>query len=125
MCTVRYDSCLCDGCTGRSCLRYDTIGTRRDLPFARCNIFVSFPSSLDNKICLVRTGPYFVSVGRFRACFVAIQAGFEALYFGRIDYQDRAKRIAQSDMEMVWRASRSLEERAQIFTGEKVNRDGK
>lgn len=47
-----------------------------------------------------------------------VQAGFEALYFGRIDYQDRAKRTAESDMEMVWRASRSLEERAQIFTGD-------
>lgn len=29
------------------------------------------------------------------------QAGFEALYFGRIDYQDREKRIAESDMEML------------------------
>lgn len=46
-----------------------------------------------------------------------LQAGFDALYFGRIDYQDRAKRIADADMEMVWRASRSLEDRAQIFTG--------
>lgn len=47
-----------------------------------------------------------------------MQAGFEALYFGRIDYQDREKRTAESEMEMVWRASRSLEERAQIFTGD-------
>lgn len=46
------------------------------------------------------------------------QAGFEALYFGRIDYQDREKRIAESDMEMLWRPSRSLEDKAQIFTGE-------
>lgn len=45
------------------------------------------------------------------------QAGFDALYFGRIDYQDRDKRIAERDMEMLWRASRSLEEEAQIFTG--------
>ena len=47
-----------------------------------------------------------------------MQAGFEALYFGRIDYQDREKRIAESDMEMLWRPSRSLEDKAQIFTGE-------
>lgn len=47
-------------------------------------------------------------------CF---QAGFEALYFGRIDFQDAEKRIAARDMEMIWRASRSLEEKAQIFTG--------
>lgn len=49
---------------------------------------------------------------------VVQKAGFEALYFGRIDYQDSEKRIAESDMEMVWRASRSFEEGAQIFTGE-------
>lgn len=46
-----------------------------------------------------------------------LQAGFDALYFGRIDYQDREKRIAEKDMEMLWRGSRSLEEEAQIFTG--------
>ncbi|CAN0476588.1 unnamed protein product, partial [Hapterophycus canaliculatus] len=49
--------------------------------------------------------------------FCLSQAGFDALYFGRIDYQDREKRIAERDMEMLWRASRSLEEEAQIFTG--------
>ncbi|CAN0078829.1 unnamed protein product, partial [Ectocarpus sp. 4 AP-2014] len=46
-----------------------------------------------------------------------LQAGFDALYFGRIDYQDREKRIAEKDMEMMWRASRSFEQDAQIFTG--------
>lgn len=45
------------------------------------------------------------------------QAGFDALYFGRIDYQDAEKRIGESDMEMLWRSSRSLEEEAQIFAG--------
>lgn len=48
---------------------------------------------------------------------VSSQAGFEALYFGRIDYQDREKRIAESDMEMIWRPSHSLGNSAQIFTG--------
>ncbi len=48
---------------------------------------------------------------------MCVQAGFDALYFGRIDYQDREKRIGESDMEMLWRPSRSSEEEAQIFTG--------
>lgn len=46
------------------------------------------------------------------------QAGFDALYFGRIDYQDAEKRIGESNMEVLWRSSRSSEEEAQIFTGE-------
>lgn len=49
-------------------------------------------------------------------CFF-LQAGFDALYFGRIDYQDAEKRIGEKDMEMLWRSSRSSEEEAQIFTG--------
>lgn len=48
---------------------------------------------------------------------VLFQAGFDALYFGRIDYQDAEKRIGESNMEMLWRSSRSSEEEAQIFTG--------
>lgn len=53
----------------------------------------------------------------FWGFFTFSQAGFDALYFGRIDYQDAEKRIGESNMEMLWRSSRSSEEEAQIFTG--------
>ncbi|CAN0137186.1 unnamed protein product, partial [Heterosigma akashiwo] len=43
-------------------------------------------------------------------------AGYEGLFFGRIDYQDRAKRIEESRMEMFWQGSISLPEQT-IFTG--------
>eukprot|EP00903_Cladosiphon_okamuranus_P006567 g6415.t1 len=52
-----------------------------------------------------------------QASLLGAQAGFDALYFGRIDYQDAEKRIDESEMEMLWRSSRSFEEEAQIFTG--------
>lgn len=57
------------------------------------------------------------SVAVFLGFFSFSQAGFDALYFGRIDYQDAEKRIGESNMEMLWRSSRSSEEEAQIFTG--------
>ena len=42
--------------------------------------------------------------------------GFSSLFFGRIDYQDRALRENTSSLEMIWRASPSLGATAQVFT---------
>lgn len=44
-------------------------------------------------------------------------AGFDALFFGRMDYQDRAARQATASLEMIWRASRSTGAATQVFTG--------
>ncbi|KAI4366760.1 hypothetical protein MLD38_022594 [Melastoma candidum] len=43
--------------------------------------------------------------------------GFDSLYYGRIDYQDRAMRKEQKSLEVVWRGSKSLGSSAQIFAG--------
>ncbi|KAI5057211.1 hypothetical protein GOP47_0027226 [Adiantum capillus-veneris] len=45
------------------------------------------------------------------------ELGFDALYFARIDYQEKMKRVNGSTLEMVWQASRTLDRSAQIFTG--------
>ncbi|XP_023670401.1 lysosomal alpha-mannosidase [Paramormyrops kingsleyae] len=46
------------------------------------------------------------------------QMGYDGLFFGRLDYQDKARRIKDKDMEMVWRASASLRPpAADLFTG--------
>ncbi len=34
--------------------------------------------------------------------------GFDGLFFGRIDFQDRVLRIAEAKLEMVWKASSNL-----------------
>ncbi|CAN0053626.1 unnamed protein product, partial [Discosporangium mesarthrocarpum] len=51
-----------------------------------------------------------------QAALLSAQVGFEALYFGRIHFKDRARRIAAKDMEFIWRASPSLGEEGQVFT---------
>ncbi|TQD70103.1 hypothetical protein C1H46_044363 [Malus baccata] len=45
------------------------------------------------------------------------RVGFDSLFFGRIDYQDRAKRKIEKSLEFVWRGSKSLSSSAQIFSG--------
>ncbi|XP_060715118.1 lysosomal alpha-mannosidase [Tachysurus vachellii] len=46
------------------------------------------------------------------------QMGYDGLFFGRLDYQDKARRMKMKEMEMVWRASESLEPpTADLFTG--------
>lgn len=46
--------------------------------------------------------------------FTYLQLGFDALYFSRIDYQDREKRKATKSLEVVWRGSRSLGSSADV-----------
>lgn len=51
------------------------------------------------------------------AALLSAEVGFDALYFGRIDYQDHDKRMAEKNLEFVWRASPSLGPDAEVFTG--------
>ena len=34
--------------------------------------------------------------------------GFDGVFFGRIDFQDRVPRIAENTLEMIWKASANL-----------------
>ncbi|KAI3867761.1 hypothetical protein MKX03_013537 [Papaver bracteatum] len=52
-----------------------------------------------------------------QAYMLGAQVGFDSLFFGRIDYQDRAKRKKEKTLEVVWRGSKSLGSSAQIFAG--------
>ncbi|KAK9104022.1 hypothetical protein Scep_020866 [Stephania cephalantha] len=52
-----------------------------------------------------------------QAYLLGAEVGFDSLFFGRIDYQDREKRKKEKSLEVVWRGSRSLGSSAQIFAG--------
>mmetsp|Transcript_3428 Transcript_3428/g.7967 ORF Transcript_3428/g.7967 Transcript_3428/m.7967 type:complete len:788 (+) Transcript_3428:97-2460(+) len=52
-----------------------------------------------------------------QASLLSWGAGFDALFFGRIDYQDRERRQKAQECEGVWRASESLGADAQVFWG--------
>lgn len=52
-----------------------------------------------------------------QAYLLGAEVGFDSLFFGRIDYQDRAKRKGDKHLEVIWRASKSLGSSAQIFAG--------
>lgn len=44
--------------------------------------------------------------------------GFDGFFFGRLDYQDRARRMRNKEQELLWRASDSLTPpMADLFTG--------
>lgn len=49
------------------------------------------------------------------------QMGFEGLFFGRLDWQDKSERVKKKTMEMVWKASQSLGDSGSIFTGALYN----
>lgn len=42
-----------------------------------------------------------------QASLLSAEVGFDALFFGRIDYQDRIERRANKSLEMIWSASAS------------------
>jgi len=44
------------------------------------------------------------------------EVGFDALFFGRIDYQDHNKRMDEKRMEMIWKGSKSSTD-VKVFTG--------
>ncbi|NP_001244175.1 lysosomal alpha-mannosidase precursor [Cavia porcellus] len=53
------------------------------------------------------------------------QMGFDGVFFGRIDYQDKLVRKKRREMELVWRASASLKApAADLFTGVLPNNYG-
>ncbi|GER45572.1 alpha-mannosidase [Striga asiatica] len=52
-----------------------------------------------------------------QAYLLGAEVGFDALYFARIDYQDRAKRRDEKKLEVVWQGSKSRGSSSQIFTG--------
>ncbi|XP_010249229.1 PREDICTED: alpha-mannosidase At3g26720-like [Nelumbo nucifera] len=52
-----------------------------------------------------------------QAYLLGAELGFDSLFFARIDYQDRAKRKDEKNLEVVWRGSKSLGSSSQIFTG--------
>lgn len=43
--------------------------------------------------------------------------GYDGLFLGRIDYQDKIERFTKRNAEMVWHASDSLGSKADLFTG--------
>ena len=49
-----------------------------------------------------------------------LQLGFDSLFFARIDYQDRAKRLNDKSLEIVWRGSKSLASSSQVRVGHDV-----
>ena len=52
-----------------------------------------------------------------QAALLSADAGMDALFFGRIDYQDLKLRVNDSRAEFIWRASPSLGADAQVFAG--------
>ncbi|KAF4397582.1 hypothetical protein G4B88_027322 [Cannabis sativa] len=52
-----------------------------------------------------------------QAYLLGAELGFDSLFFSRIDYQDRAKRLKERTLDVVWQGSRSLGSSSQIFTG--------
>lgn len=52
-----------------------------------------------------------------QAYLLGAEVGFDSFFYGRIDYQDRAKRKNEKSLEVVWQGSRSLGSSAQIFAG--------
>jgi len=52
-----------------------------------------------------------------QAALLSAEAGFDALFFGRLDYQDLANRLNDSSCEFIWRGSQSLGPDAQVFVG--------
>ncbi len=34
--------------------------------------------------------------------------GFDGVFFGRIDYQDRVPRVLEKNLEMIWKGSANL-----------------
>ncbi|KAJ0110577.1 hypothetical protein Patl1_02544 [Pistacia atlantica] len=52
-----------------------------------------------------------------QAYLLGADVGFDSLFFGRIDYQDRTKRKNEKSLEVIWQGSRNFRSSAQIFAG--------
>ena len=49
------------------------------------------------------------------------EMGMDGLFFGRLDYADKDKRLKDKMMEFMWEASSSLGESSWLFTGALYN----
>lgn len=45
------------------------------------------------------------------------QMGFDGLFFGRLDYQDKLNRLGAKNGEMIWKGSANLGKAGELFTG--------
>eukprot|EP00520_Triparma_pacifica_P000419 CAMPEP_0118651598 /NCGR_PEP_ID=MMETSP0785-20121206/10870_1 /TAXON_ID=91992 /ORGANISM="Bolidomonas pacifica, Strain CCMP 1866" /LENGTH=1069 /DNA_ID=CAMNT_0006544059 /DNA_START=1283 /DNA_END=4492 /DNA_ORIENTATION=+ len=52
-----------------------------------------------------------------QASLLSAEAGFDALYFGRIDYQDLELRRDEQRVEGIWRASAASKDKSEVFWG--------
>ncbi|MFS7945857.1 putative alpha-mannosidase [Helianthus anomalus] len=52
-----------------------------------------------------------------QACLLGAEVGFDSLFFGRIDYQDKAKQKGDKNLEVIWRASKRLGSSSQNGSG--------
>ncbi|KAK4477288.1 hypothetical protein RD792_016502 [Penstemon davidsonii] len=52
-----------------------------------------------------------------QAYLLGAEIGFDSLFFGRIDYQDRVKRKNEKSLEVIWQGSKSFGSSSQIFAG--------
>ncbi|XP_026462046.1 lysosomal alpha-mannosidase-like isoform X2 [Ctenocephalides felis] len=52
------------------------------------------------------------------------QLGFDGMFLGRLDYQDKMRRLEQKEPEMLWHASDNLGEAGDLFTGVLYNNYG-
>ncbi|XP_051115211.1 probable alpha-mannosidase At5g13980 [Andrographis paniculata] len=52
-----------------------------------------------------------------QAYLLGAEVGFDSLFFGRIDYQDRAKRRDEKKLEVIWQGSKTRGSSSQIFAG--------
>uniref|UniRef100_A0A6P4EAE6 Alpha-mannosidase n=1 Tax=Drosophila rhopaloa TaxID=1041015 RepID=A0A6P4EAE6_DRORH len=49
------------------------------------------------------------------------QMGFDGMFFGRLDYQDKDERLMTKNAEMIWHGSANLGEEADLFSGALYN----
>lgn len=52
-----------------------------------------------------------------QAALLSAAVGFDGLFFGRIDYQDRVNRLVNKELEMIWSASPSYGPSNYVFAG--------
>lgn len=52
------------------------------------------------------------------------QMGYDGMFFGRLDYQDKSKRLLTKSAEMIWHGSANLGEKSDLFTGALYNNYG-
>lgn len=66
-------------------------------------------------LCVARLTPDPFGHSSTQASLLSYEMGFDSLYFARIDYQDKAARVASKAIELIWRASPSAGPSNQLF----------